>query len=323
MSGFILLITDRTALHHEITCHTRGARVVTRSPESVTRREWTDADLVWIDAHAAPSLRHRVASWSAPNTTTLLLDAADRPEPDILRHALGLGARTVVTLPDGAGHLRRQATQLTEFMAVLVVILDPTPGAEIGTVTTASLALAATAAGERTSVIDARGGTLDLHRTLTGAVLDSPASARGTLRVLSTPGTEPPPAEELRGLVGDLTGQHTLTLVHANPYEPVTWHLLHSADLALIPVAAERSGLAARGVIELSTSRANNTHVHLIGDADTDLAEALTALCGTSSITGHLSALPADDPDQVNDPAHRSALWDAVARSRARPTHRR
>src|SRR5690606_8386528 len=93
---------------------TRGIRLVTREPHQLTRQDWDSAAVVLVDAQAAPILRARPQPLPHRDAVTLLVDPEDHAEADMYRHALDLGASHLITIPDAAGALRKQISQVVD-----------------------------------------------------------------------------------------------------------------------------------------------------------------------------------------------------------------
>ncbi|OLT41722.1 hypothetical protein BJF85_04720 [Saccharomonospora sp. CUA-673] len=326
MSCFVLLITDLTSMRHEIEQYARGVRLVARPPHQLTGEDWNRAALVLIDAQAAPILRDRPQELPARDAVILLTDPEDQDEPDLYRHALTLGAAHLITVPDGSGALRTQMSMLAERPALVVAVLDPDPSGEVGTASTASLALAGTAAGEHLGLIDARPTRLSLHRALQRARYDAPVASSGSLRTLFVNEQQAPPHDAVRDAMTDLARRHAVTLAHLDPHQSDTVAVLGGVDLIIVPVRARSvTAQATRSVVTAACRATPHVHVHVIGDAaGTDVVEAVAAGIGAGypSMTG---VAPPDMPDesrhvdvQLADTSHHRRLWEVVARYRPR-----
>ncbi|WP_026197877.1 hypothetical protein [Sciscionella marina] len=321
MSCFVLLITDLTTMCREIEQYARGVRLVARAPNQLTGEEWNRAALVLIDAQAAPILRARPHELAARDAVMLLADPEDGDEPDVYRHALALGAAHLVTVPDGSGVLRKQMSRLAEHPAVVVAVLDPEPSGEVGTASTASLALAGTAAGEHLGLIDARPTRLGLHRALLRARHDAPAAGSGSLRTLFVTEQQPPWHDAVREAMTDLARRHAVTLAHLDPRQADTVAVLGGVDLIIIPVRARSvTTQATRSVVAAACHVTPHVHVHVIGETvDTDVVDAVAAGIGAGypSMTGlALGDVPHASGDldaQLGDTSHHQRLWEVVA----------
>lgn len=329
MSCFVLLITDLTSMRREIEQYARGVPLMARPPHQLTGDEWNRAALVLIDAQAAPILRDRSCELPARDAVMLLADPEDQDEPDLYRHALALGAAHLVTAPDGSGVLRKQMSRLAERLAVVVAVLDPDPSGEVGTASTASLALAGTAAGEHLGLIDARPTRLGLHRAIQRARHDAPAAGSGSLRTLFVTDQQSLPYEAVREAMIDLARRHAVTLVHLDPYQADTVAVLAGVDLIIIPVRARAvTAQATRNVVAAACRATPHVHVHVIGeDVDTDVVDAVAAGIGAGypSMTGvALADVPHESRDvdaQLGDTSHHRRLWEVVARYWPHPSH--
>ncbi|MBC3194050.1 hypothetical protein H7X46_23625 [Pseudonocardia sp. C8] len=316
-------------MRREIEQYARGVRLVARPPHQLAREDWNRAALVLIDAQAAPILRARPHELPPRDAVMLLADPEDQDEPDLYRHALALGAAHLVTVPDGSGVLRKQISMLVERPALMVAVLDPDPSGEVGTASTASLALAGTAAGEHLGLIDARPTRLDLHRAIQRARHDPPAADSGSLRTLFVIDSQPPPEDAVREAMTDLARRHAVTLLHLDPHQADTLATLGGVDLIIVPVRARSvTAPATRSVVAAACRATPHVHVHVIGDAaDTDVVAAVAAGIGAGypSMTGGGPAdMPHESPDvdaQLGDTNHHRRLWEVVARYRPRTSH--
>ncbi|MFF5985932.1 hypothetical protein [Prauserella flavalba] len=320
MDQFVLLITDHTSLRSEITCHTRGISLVTRTPEHLARADWDAAALVLIDMQAAPILRTRPHPLPHRDAVTMLAAAEDRAEPDLYRHAVALGASHVITLPDGAGALRKQIAMLVASLPMVVAVLDPATDGEVGAVTAANLALAGVAAGHHVGLIHARASSVDVNHALQAAELNPPAVGRGTLHALYADRKQAPPRQALQQAMSDMAARRSVTVAHLDPHRPDTWAVLYGIDLVIVPVPAPLvTDQATRDVVTAARGYTPHVHVHVTGtDLDTDVTTAVAASMGADypSMTGiAITGSPAS-ADQLSDHGHRAHLWAAVARHR-------
>lgn len=326
MSRFVLLITDLTAVHHEIASHTRGIRLVTREPHQLTRQDWDSAAMVLVDAQAAPMLRARPQPLPHRDALIQLVDPEDHAEPDMYRHALDLGASHLITIPDAASALRKQISRMVDSPRMVVAILDPAPTGEVGTITTACLALASAAAGEHLGLLDARHSSVDLHAALATARFDPPPAGRGSVHVLFAPDEHPPTGEEIRQTMTDLARQHAVTLVHLDPHQPHTRALLDRVDLVIVPVSSQTATEPpARDVVSAARRHTPHVHVHITGaDLHGDVAEAIAASAGAgypSMSASTRGAVPGDSAHRsaaLADGSHHRQLWKVITRHRPR-----
>ncbi|WP_031470558.1 hypothetical protein [Sciscionella sediminilitoris] len=217
--------------------YARGVRLVARPPHQLAREDWNRAALVLIDAQAAPVLRARPHELPPREAVMLLADPEDQDEPDLYRHALALGATHLVTVPDDPGVLRKQKSMLVERPALVVAVLDPDPSGEVGTASTASLALAGTAAGEHLGLINARPTRLDLHRAIQRAARSARHRVGQPAHAVRHRFTAAP-EDAVREAMTDLACRHAVTLLHLDPHQADTVATLGGVDLIIVPFRA-------------------------------------------------------------------------------------
>lgn len=205
-----------------------------------------------------------------------------------------------------------------------MAVLDPDASGEVGTASTASLALAGTAAGEHLGLVDVRPTRLGLRQALQRARYDAPAAVSGSLRTLFATDQRPVPYDAVRDAMTDLARRHPVTLVHLDPHRSDTAALLGGIDLIIVPVrAGTMTDPGTRNVVATARHATPHVHVHVIGhNFTTDVISEIAAGVGTGypSITGVvLPEVPHESLEtdaQLADISHHRRLWEVIARYR-------
>ena len=253
-----------------------GCELDRASDVVAARRRWGDAPLVVLDAVAAQAC----AEAQLPRRTGVIVLAAGDPPPELWRHAVDIGAETVLSLPTGESWLFSAFADATDRPAAtagrVLSVIGGRGGAGASVLATA-VALTALRQGNGTLLVDGDplGGGLDL---ILGAEVEAglrwpdlhiqggrvPASAlrsalpgrsRGEARlaVISCDRNGPGPEPDAMAAVveaGRRAGDTVVCDLPRHP-SPAAGTALDRSDLAVLLVPAEvRACAAARRVAD-------------------------------------------------------------------------